>query len=132
MKKLGLINYEGDCLRAVKINNYQVEIQDQYGETCATLMIDELYAFIDGDFDITDSQGKQWNYPKEHKDAKPSHSKVYQFVKDLRYTEREVNDAFVMGWELRHQGLSDELIIHEFVGFLNGIAEEREKRKGLS
>jgi hypothetical protein len=127
MKKLGLINYEGDCLSAVKINNYQVEIQDQYGETCLTLEIDGLYAFIDGNFDITDSRGKLWNYPSQSIEARPSNSKVYQFVKNFRYTERELNDALVKGWELRHLGMSDELIIHEFIIFMNKIAGDREK-----
>ena len=125
MKKIGLINYEGDCLSAVKINNYQVEIQDQYGETCLTLDIDGLYAFIDGNFDITDSRGKLWNYPSQSVEARPSNSKVYQFVKDFRYTERDLNDALVKGWELSHQGMSDELIIHEFVIFMDKIAGDR-------
>jgi len=33
---------------------------------------------------VVDSKGKSWNYPSESKDAKPSYSMIYHFVKDLK------------------------------------------------
>jgi len=129
MKTLGLINYEGDCLKAVKVDSYFIKVLDQYGESCSTLTVEEFYGFIDGLINIVDSKGKSWNFPSEHRDAKPSQSRIYHFTKGFRFTETELNDAFVKGWELRHMGLSDELIIHEFVGFLNEVHGKREKRR---
>jgi len=82
MKSLGLINYEGDCLKAVKENN-ELHIIDQYGKTVETFTSTQFFDFIDGIVDITDSKGKSWNYPSEHRDAKPSVGTIYNFVKDI-------------------------------------------------
>ncbi len=82
-KSLGLINYEGDCLKAVK-NGDKIKIKDQYGEFVMTVTVAELYGFIDGLFNITDSQGKAWNYPSESKQSKPSYSMIYHFIKDIK------------------------------------------------
>jgi hypothetical protein len=82
MKKLSLINYEGDCLRAVN-DNGEILIKDQYGETINTVTVEELYAFIDGLINFVDSKGKSWHYPSESKDAKPSSSMIYHFVKNI-------------------------------------------------
>ena len=30
------------------------------------------------------SKGKEWNYPSESKDSKPSYSMIYHFVKDIK------------------------------------------------
>lgn len=128
MKTLGLINYEGDCLKAVKLDNYFIEVIDQYGESCGKFTVEEFYGFIDGLINIVDSKGKSWNFPSEHKDARPSYSRIYHFTKDFRFTETEMNDAFVKGWDLRHAGLSEELIIHEFVAFLWAVGEKRKKK----
>jgi hypothetical protein len=83
MNKLGLINYEGDCLKAIA-DNGKINIKDQYGVIVNVFSVEELYAFIDGLINIVDSQGKSWNYPSEHKEAKPSYSMIYHFVKDLK------------------------------------------------
>jgi hypothetical protein len=78
-----LINYEGDCLKAIA-DNGKINIKDQYGVIVNVFSVEELYAFIDGLINIVDSQGKSWNYPSEHKEAKPSYSMIYHFVKDLK------------------------------------------------
>ena len=83
MKSLGLINYEGDCLKAVKENN-EILIIDQYGKTVETFNVNQFYEFIDGLINVIDSKGKSWNYPSEHRDAKPSAGTIYQFVKDIQ------------------------------------------------
>lgn len=83
MNKLGLINYEGDCLVAIKDGN-GITIKDQHGVELRKVSVEELYGFIDGLINIVDSKGKSWNYPSEHKDAKPSYSKIYHFVKDKK------------------------------------------------
>jgi len=83
MKKLGLINYEGDCLVAIKSDN-GIIIKDQYGVELQTMTVPELYGFIDGLIDIVDSKEISWNYPRASKDSKPSYSMIYNFVKDIK------------------------------------------------
>jgi len=80
MKSLGLINYEGDCLKAVK-ENKEILIIDQYGKTVETFDVDQFYEFVDGLINIVDSKGKSWNFQREAKDARPSYSMIYKFVK---------------------------------------------------
>lgn len=130
MKTLGLINYEGNCLSAVKDDGPgEILIIDQYREPVERLTMTDFYRFLDGSIEIKDSKGKSWNFAKEHRDAQAKPSDICRFVAYLRYSQEELNDAFVKGWELRHMGLSEELIIHEFVGFLNEVHGKREKRR---
>jgi hypothetical protein len=79
MKKLGLINYEGDCLRAIKKGD-KIIIKDQYGKELETTNVKGLCEFLDGYREITDSEGKLWIYGDIHKDAKPSLSMIYDFL----------------------------------------------------
>jgi hypothetical protein len=79
MKKLGLINYEGDCLRAIKKGD-KIIIKDQHGKELETTNVRGLLEFLDGYRDITDSEGKLWVYREEHQDAKPKLSKIYDFL----------------------------------------------------
>jgi hypothetical protein len=92
MKSLGLINYEGDCLAAHKVAG-SIFIKDQYGEIVSNptprkklheneFTAEELFEFVDGVINIVDSKGKSWNFTKEAKDAKPSYSMIYNFVKN--------------------------------------------------
>jgi hypothetical protein len=97
MKKLGLINYEGDCLKAI-IENNEILISDQYGEIVQKFDVPQFYGFIDGLINVIDSKGKSWNYPGESKDAKPSYSMIYHFVKDLGPDKT------------KHDNVKDELI----------------------
>ena len=130
MEKLGLINYEGDCLSAVRDDGSgEILIIDQYRQPVERLTLTDFYRFLDGSLEITDSKGKSWNFANEHKDAQAKPANICKFVANLRYSQEELNDAFVRGWELRHNGLSEELIIHEFVCFLNEVAGKRERRR---
>lgn len=79
MIKLGLINYEGDCLSAIKKGD-KIIIKDQYKQELETTDVNGLLEFLDGRRDITDSKGKRWNLSEENKDAKPRYSKVYEFL----------------------------------------------------
>jgi hypothetical protein len=79
MKKLGLINYEGDCLKAVKEDD-MIKIIDQYGKTTNTLTEQQFLLFINGSLEIVDSKGKVWNYTKESEEAKPTLRKVVDFL----------------------------------------------------
>jgi hypothetical protein len=80
---LGLINYEGDCLKLVKDND-TLHVKDQYGQTILqNITVENVYEFVSGDTDITDSKGKVWKFTVEHKDAKPSLFKLHEFLKDV-------------------------------------------------
>lgn len=130
MKKLGLINYEGDCLSAVRDDGPgEILIIDQYREPVERLTLNDFYNFLNGTLEIKDSKGRSWNFANEHRDAQAKPADICKFVANLRYSQEELNDSFVRGWELRHQGLSDELIIHEFICFLNEVAGRREKNR---
>jgi hypothetical protein len=130
MEKLGLINYEGDCLFAVRDDGPgEILVVDQYREPVERLTLTDFYKFLEGSLEITDSKGKSWNFANEHREAQAKPADICRFIAYLRYSQEELNDAFVKGWELRHMGLSDELIIHEFVGFLNEVHGKREKRR---
>ena len=90
MNKIGLINYEGNCLEAIKDGNV-IYIKDQYGVELRGITPIDLLNFIDGEFDIVDSRGNKWNYPSESEDSKPKMSNVYEFldVKNNLYSEIE-------------------------------------------
>jgi len=80
--KLGLINYEGDCLKVIKGYNTLI-VKDQYGKVALETDVKGLYDFIDGTSNIIYSKGKEWDFLKEHKDAKPSLFKIHEFLKDF-------------------------------------------------
>ena len=77
--KLGLINYEGSCLTAIKKRTDFV-IRDQYGVVVDILGADELLQFVTGKRDIADSHGRVWNCAQEHHEAKPKLKDVYEFI----------------------------------------------------
>jgi hypothetical protein len=82
-RSLGLINYEGDCLKAIKEGG-EILIEDQYGVIVERFDVPQLYGFIDGLINVVDSKGKSWNYPSESRNSKPSYSMIYHFVKDIK------------------------------------------------
>ena len=90
MNKIGLINYEGNCLEAIK-NGDLIHIKDQYGVELRVITPMGLLNFMDGEFDIVDSRGNKWNYPSESEESKPKMYKVYEFLdyKNNLYSEIE-------------------------------------------
>lgn len=87
--RLSLINYEGDCLYAVKSDTesdgIQIVVYDQYDSLCEIYdTVEQFLDWIDGnaEYGIVDSKGKEWFFEKEHKDAKPSFKKIYAFLKN--------------------------------------------------
>ncbi len=74
-----LLNFEGPVLSATKFKKLYI-IQDQWKNIVDILSEDEIKLFIDGEKTISDSQGKAWNYKKEHKDAKPTIEEMTYFL----------------------------------------------------
>ena len=82
MNRISLINYEGDCLRAIT-NGSTILIKDQYGEELAQWTLKEFQKFISGELEIADSHGKSWNFKREHRDARPSDRQLEQFMQQF-------------------------------------------------
>ena len=83
MNNLGLINYEGNCLEAIKQGDL-ICIKDQYGVDLRVITPIALLNFMDGEFDIVDSRGNKWNYPSESEESKPKMAKVYEFLDSFK------------------------------------------------
>lgn len=81
--ELGLINYEGDCLKAKKKSMDEYVITDQYGSKLTTWNLNKFCDFLDGKLEITDSAGKSWNYQREHHEARPNTMKLVLFINEL-------------------------------------------------
>ena len=77
---LGLINFEGDCVRAYKTGKGAFTIIDDCHEIIAEWNDFEIWAYVTGRIDVTTSYGKTYNFTKEHKNAKPSPEKLYKFL----------------------------------------------------
>jgi hypothetical protein len=80
MKKFSLINYEGDCLWAIRDAD-KVVIYDQWESLVDIMDIPSFCKWIDGDIALIDSNGKAWDWTKEHRDSKPGMFKLLNFLK---------------------------------------------------
>jgi hypothetical protein len=79
--ELGLLNYEGDVLTAIRSNGGETfVITDQYKKVVDILERRELIDFIFLDRPIIDSAGKEWVYSKESNEAKPDKDKLIKFL----------------------------------------------------
>lgn len=77
---ISLINYEGSCLKAVRGEKGNIAIYDQYGELADLLDREEFLQFIEGHISIFDSEGKEWIWTKESKEARPTLSEIFNFI----------------------------------------------------
>ncbi len=81
LPKIELLNYEGPVLVAHKSKNVFV-ITDEKKEIVDILYGEDMQDFLNGEFSVTDSKGKNWLYTKEHSNAKPTKEKIDQFLND--------------------------------------------------
>ena len=81
--KLGLLNFEGDVIRAYKVNSNKYIIMDGHGEFIGEYRFWELRNFLTGHSDITISDGKTYNYLKEHPEARPKPHKLEEFLGEM-------------------------------------------------
>lgn len=78
---LGLLNFEGDVVRAYKKedgNNYI--IVDDHLEVIAEWDNLEMFEFTRGDFSVTTSYGREYRYTDWNKDCKPPKEKLDMFI----------------------------------------------------
>jgi hypothetical protein len=82
LPKIELLNFEGPVLVAHKSRNIFV-ITDEWKEVIDIFYgIEEMEDFLNGEFSVTDTKGRNWMYTKENGDAKPTKEKIDQFIKD--------------------------------------------------
>jgi hypothetical protein len=80
-KLVGLLNFEGDVLKAKKAGNDEYVIYDQWDDIVDIVTEKTLFEWLDGEIEFVDSAGKSWNFKKEHFEARIKISKLFQFMK---------------------------------------------------
>lgn len=78
---LGLLNFEGDAVRAYKkIDGDNFIIVDEHLEIIAEWDSLEIFEFIRGDFAVTTSYGKDYKYTDWNEDCKPKKETLDIFI----------------------------------------------------
>jgi hypothetical protein len=95
-KSLGLLNFEGDVLKAYHIPTANIFlITDDHGFIVESCTKQQLINFFEGEKEITTSYGKTYNFEKEHENAKPRQEDIDAFLSletDEYYKECEYMD----------------------------------------
>lgn len=84
---IGLINYEGNCLKAVASPRGNIVIYDSFDELCEIMDVYEFLDFIDGKVSVFDSEGKDWTFTEHPKEARPSFTDLYNFINRISVEE---------------------------------------------
>lgn len=80
LKKIGLLNFEGDVFVVVRKNNL-FDIIDYRGEKVVMLSSPEyILGIYDGKETIKTSEGRLYDISKEHPDAKPERKDLIDFL----------------------------------------------------
>jgi hypothetical protein len=80
-KIIGLINYEGDALKLLKINSNEFVIYDQWDSIVEVLTFEELCDWFDGSFPLFDSQGKSWIYTEHSRESKQRTFNLINYIR---------------------------------------------------
>ena len=80
--KLGLINFEGDVVKAYKVNDNGFIIVDGHGEYIRIYTRLQLDKFLNGEIVISISSGETFNYLEQHQDARPKQHQLDEFLKE--------------------------------------------------
>ena len=79
MNRISLINYEGDCLWA-KREGKEIVIYDQWDSIVDILNAEKFLDWVDGKFELSDSEGKKWVFQKEALDARAKFKEIFFFL----------------------------------------------------
>ena len=115
---LGLLNFEGDAVRAYrKLNGDGFIIVDDHLEIIAEWDALEIFEFTRGDFSVTTSYGKDYKYTDWNKDCKPRKQDLDIFIGivDLSVVVEKISKAFstVTEKDLKRNLISDMQLINE-------------------
>lgn len=79
--QIDLVNSEGPLLKLIKSKKSFIVV-DEWKVQLATLSKEEVIDFIDGTFNLTDSHGRVWNYPKVSSGMRQKTEKILNFIQD--------------------------------------------------
>lgn len=82
INKFVLVNYEGNALFALKLNENTILVYDQWNKLVDRLSVEGFHDFINGKTLVTDSSGKEWNFLDVHTNAKPNSLEIEIFVNE--------------------------------------------------
>lgn len=128
---IGLINYEGDVIKAYKIKEKEFILIDCHGELIDLYNYSKLIDFINGVTTITISSGEVYNFLEEHPNARAKPDVLTEFLKFentsiKKYDERDLKFAFMRGNYLGTSGINnDRELEEEFLGFKKQISKYR-------
>lgn len=74
-----LLNSEGDILKVFKTEQGFM-VMDQHKEIVASMNAEELHQFTRGELNITDSQGREFNYSEYPMSMKPNLKMLDEFI----------------------------------------------------
>jgi len=115
---LGLLNFEGDAVRAYKkIDGDNFIIVDDHMEIIAEWDSLEIFEFTRGDFSVTTSYGKDFKYTDWNNDCKPKKQDLDIFIGivDLPVLVEKISKAFstVTEEDLKRNSIADVQLINE-------------------
>ena len=96
-KSLVILNSEGAILTLVKSGDLFIMI-DQWQELVDGLTISQIHDFVEGRRIITDSQGREWNFPTESEGMRVPMEKLLTFISDDYTINRDVLYSKYMDW----------------------------------
>jgi hypothetical protein len=115
---LGLLNFEGDAVRAYKLpDGDNFIIVDDHMEVIAEWDSLEIFEFTRGDFTVTTSYGKEYRYTDWNDDAKPRKSVLDVFIGivDLPSVVKKITDlvSTITEDDLKRKSITDMQIMTE-------------------
>ena len=115
---LGLLNFEGDAVRAYKkIDGDNFIIVDDHMEIIAEWDSLEIFEFTRGDFSVTTSYGKDFKYTDWNDDCKPKKQALDIFIGivDLPVIVEKISRAFstVTEEDLKRNSIANMQMINE-------------------
>jgi len=115
---LGLLNFEGDAVRAYKkIDGDNFIIVDEHLEIIAEWDSLEIFEFTRGDFAVTTSYGKDYKYTDWNNDCKPRKQDLDIFIGiiDLPVIVEKISKAFsdITEEDLKRKSITDAQLIRE-------------------
>jgi len=115
---LGLLNFEGDAVRAYKLpDGDNFIIVDDRMEVIAEWDSLEIFEFTRGDFSVTTSYGKEYRYTDWNDDAKPRKSVLDVFIGivDLPSVVKKITDlvSTITEDDLKRKSITDMQMMTE-------------------
>lgn len=129
-KSLVILNSEGAILTLVKSGDSFIML-DQWHELVDGLTVAQIHDFIEGRRIITDSQGREWNYPNESEGMRVPLSKLLTFISGDYTIDRDELYSKYMAWVNKICDECDWKTSFEPLEIVDAIATILEKNPNL-